>query len=143
MLFRAILYSDTQKRLDETRAAFQREVPKGLVGYYEKSWGSMVERWTFCHRKDLPTLGDVTTDRIKRFFRMLKAAMRDGNRRQGRRMQLGASIRVLMAVVTYKTTIGNFMDYVNTLKVWCLRKSNVTITITSKTFVSNYYAWIS
>lgn len=105
MLFGAILYSGTQERLDETRAAFRRDVPKGLVRYHEKRWESMFERWIFFHRKDLQTLGNMVTNRIERFFHILKDAMRGGGRRRGGRMHLEASIRVLVAVVSYKTTV--------------------------------------
>lgn len=69
------------------------------------------------YEKDVQTLGNMTANRIKRLFYMVKAAMRGGGKTRERRMHLRASIHVLMAVISYKTTIGKFMDHVNTLKV--------------------------
>lgn len=71
----------------------------------------------FFHRKELRTLGNLTTNRTERFFHMLKAAMRGRGRKRGRRLHLGDSIWILMAVVAYKISIKKFMEFVKILKV--------------------------
>ena len=85
--FRAVLYSNTEEVFNEEDKKFVKAcgdvtVKTGknqdvLAEYYIRNWRSCKEMWVKCYRKNLPCLGDNTSNRVERFFWTLKKAFQD------------------------------------------------------------------
>ena len=85
--FRRILYANTEdafKVEDEkfvklaagvTVKAKDKQV--SLVDYYIRNWRKDDPMWVKYYRKNLPSLGDNTSNRVERFFWTLKKAIQD------------------------------------------------------------------
>ena len=85
--FKKVLDSNTEEIFEEETAIFEDlienvQVKTGdkyvsLKDYYIKNWKSCSLMWVKCYRKNLPLLGDNTTNRIENRFRNLKLSITD------------------------------------------------------------------
>ena len=87
--FKKILYAHSEVSYYEENATFIEasrstdiqirinQQYKSLHTYYSKNWESCKTMWVKCFRKNLPILGDNTTNRVERTFWSLKQSLRD------------------------------------------------------------------
>ena len=85
--FRTVLYSNTEadmcKNIDDFLNLVEGvEVKTGdkltsLKEYFKRNWLGCKEMWVIWYRKDLPCLGDNTSNRVERYFWTLKKALKD------------------------------------------------------------------
>ncbi|XP_055342980.1 uncharacterized protein LOC129591368 [Paramacrobiotus metropolitanus] len=73
-------------------------------------------RWALHRRRHLRLLGNNTTNRIERFFAMVKAVMRGQGRRVIKRMHLAECIEMVLAAVNSKVTLSDYGEYMNNAK---------------------------
>ena len=87
MKFRAVIFSRNADAFDVANMDFLDEasnvmicinqVNKDLGMYYKKNWLSCKSKWVKYFRKDLPLLGDHTTNRVERMFWSLKRSINE------------------------------------------------------------------
>ena len=85
--FKTVLYSNTEEIFKVQDRKFLRicgriTVTTGkkqspLADYYIRNWQACKEMWVKCYRKNLPLLGDNTSNRVERYFWTIKKALTD------------------------------------------------------------------
>lgn len=69
----SILYSETLERYESGVRRLKEECPdKKFLDYFLKNWDAQRQMWAHLFRKDLPTMGNNTNNRIESHFQKLK-----------------------------------------------------------------------
>ena len=86
-LFKSLVYSKNEEDFLEIEAKFFEccsdiRVKVGdkydlLSQYYDRNWKSVAPMWVKYFRRDLPTLGDNTSNRVEHSFWTLKKSLKD------------------------------------------------------------------
>ena len=86
--FKRIIYASTEeefvaedKKFEEVVADItiksRNDKQESLMAYYIRNWRNVAPMWVRCYRKNLPCLGDNTSNRVERFFWTLKQEIQD------------------------------------------------------------------
>ncbi|OQV23274.1 hypothetical protein BV898_02726 [Hypsibius exemplaris] len=77
--------------------------------YYTDNWNNCVDRWAICQRRDLQTLGNITNNRVERFYLAVKASLRAGGKSSSRH-HLAESMEIVLKLVSTTNHSTKFME---------------------------------
>ena len=93
--FKRIMYASTEvdfiaedqnfvEKANDVTIKSGKDKYEPLVDYYLRNWKSVAPMWVRFYRKNLPSLGDNTSNRVERFFWTLKREIEDTFVTQGK-----------------------------------------------------------
>ncbi|XP_055347155.1 zinc finger SWIM domain-containing protein 3-like isoform X2 [Paramacrobiotus metropolitanus] len=111
--FKRVLHADSMNRLEEEERKLEILLPDAMAEYYSKHWKSRINMWAFAYQKSILAFGNRTTNRIERFFLMVKSAFRNTGRSVWTRYHLKDCVEIILRVVSHKLEIAKYEGYVN------------------------------